>query len=508
MKPLARIRLSRFQVNLLTNLVGKGWVALIALAFVPVYIRFLGIEAYGLIGLFAALQAMAQLLDLGISPTVNRELARYSALSKGEGEARDLVRSLEIIAWPIGFILGAVTYGLAPWIAASWIRAETIPIEVLQQAIQLMGIVLALQWPLGLYYGGLIGLQRQALSNSARIVTGTLAALGSVAVLLWISADILTFFRWQAVISAGQVLTVMFLLWRSLPPSGRRPRVVVESLRRVRRFAAGMTGVTITSIVATQLDKVILSSLLSLEAFGYYALAGVIASGLRIVVTPVFDALFPRLSALIAIGDEEGLRSLYHRGAQLMSTLVLPLGLVLALFSYEVVKLWTGDPSTAEQAAPLVTALVIGTALNALWFLPYSLQLASGWTGLAVGLNTVLATALIPALFILTERYGAVGAASAWPMLNGAGVLASSVLTHRRLLKGEWGRWLGDDLVRPLIGATAIIVAVRLLVPRVSDPVLELAVLFGALIAGMILAAVFAPSLRSWALVRLSTRAT
>ena len=44
--------------------------------FVPVYISYLGIEAYGLIGLFATLQAWLSLLDLGLSPTLNREMAR------------------------------------------------------------------------------------------------------------------------------------------------------------------------------------------------------------------------------------------------------------------------------------------------------------------------------------------------------------------------------------------------------------------------------------------------
>ena len=38
--------------NFVANYFGQGWQALMGLAFVPVYIRYLGIESYGLIGIF------------------------------------------------------------------------------------------------------------------------------------------------------------------------------------------------------------------------------------------------------------------------------------------------------------------------------------------------------------------------------------------------------------------------------------------------------------------------
>ena len=38
--------------NVLANFAGRAWSALMALAFLPLYIRFLGIESYGLVGIF------------------------------------------------------------------------------------------------------------------------------------------------------------------------------------------------------------------------------------------------------------------------------------------------------------------------------------------------------------------------------------------------------------------------------------------------------------------------
>ena len=95
--------------NIIANFAGQGWSALMGLAFVPLYIKFLGIEAYGLIGFFAMLQGAFQILDFGLSQTMNREMARYSAIPDKAGEARDLVRTLEVGYWIIGFVISIVT---------------------------------------------------------------------------------------------------------------------------------------------------------------------------------------------------------------------------------------------------------------------------------------------------------------------------------------------------------------------------------------------------------------
>ena len=60
--------------NLIANYIGQGWRFLISLAFVPLYIKYLGIEAYGLIGIFAMLQAWLGLLDMGMKPALGREI--------------------------------------------------------------------------------------------------------------------------------------------------------------------------------------------------------------------------------------------------------------------------------------------------------------------------------------------------------------------------------------------------------------------------------------------------
>ena len=64
--------------NIIANYLGHGWRVLMGLAFIPLYIKYLGIETYGLIGIFAILQAWLGLLDMGMRPALGREMARFT----------------------------------------------------------------------------------------------------------------------------------------------------------------------------------------------------------------------------------------------------------------------------------------------------------------------------------------------------------------------------------------------------------------------------------------------
>ena len=83
--------------NIAANFIGRFWTSLIGIVFVPVYIHFIGIEAYGLLGVFATFQFLLGLLDMGLSTTLNRELAKFNA-AKGHGQyMNNLVFTMEAL---------------------------------------------------------------------------------------------------------------------------------------------------------------------------------------------------------------------------------------------------------------------------------------------------------------------------------------------------------------------------------------------------------------------------
>jgi O-antigen/teichoic acid export membrane protein len=231
-----------------------------------------------------------------------------------------------------------------------------------------------------------------------------------------------------------------------------------------------MAAISALGVVLSQLDKVILAKLLPLDEFGYYSLAWTVATGLYFLIGPLFSALFPRFTQLVAQQDEPNLRRLYHEGCQWMSVILLPVAAVIAMFSAELMRLWTGDALIAAHSHLLLSLVIVGTALNGLMSLPTALQFAYGWTSLGVATNLVAVAALVPLMFVLTSRFGAAGGAAAWVLLNAAYVLLAVPVMHRRILRGEQWRWYGVDVGLPLLAALVAAGGCRWLFDHLGSP--------------------------------------
>jgi len=451
--------------NVLANAGGRIWAAGLSLAIVPIQIHFVGIEAYGLLGVFQSLIVIFSLLDLGLGNVLNRELARYSMQSGREQEMRDLVRTIEFAYWAIGLVIGVVVALLAAPIADHWLQASTLPRDQLIDALLLMGIAIACQWPRALYYSGLMGLQSQVTMNIAAAAVATVLNVGGILILWQMSASITALLAWYAVVGFAETLLAAWLLWRTLPaapvPASFKPHLLAE----LWRYAAGMTGISVMTVVLTQVDKIILSKVLPLEAFGYYSLASRVAAVLYFLIGPVTTAYFPRFSQLTGSEHREELARIYHKGCQLMSVAVLPATAVLALYPAELLLLWTRDPVLVANCSAILAVLALGNALNGMMGLPASLQFAHGWTRLVLVFNTVAVLLLAPLTYLMATLYGGLGAACVWLALNVGYVAIMLRLMHQRLLPGQLGAWLGRDFGAPLAAAFAAAGLCKLLIP-------------------------------------------
>jgi O-antigen/teichoic acid export membrane protein len=490
--------MSKIKQNIAANFIGNFWTTVMGLVFLPIYIKFVGIEAYGLVGFLVTLQAVFSLLDMGLSTTLNRELARLSVYKSNARKMRDMVRSLEIFYWIIACLIGVSIAFMSPIIAQNWLNAIELKADTVQQAIMVMGWAIALQFSTNLYAGGLLGLQRQVLYNCIISCIATLRGVGAVFVLWRISPTVQAFFVWQIAVNGLQLILTAGFLWHSLPKTGSKARVNLGSIREIWRFAVGVGGTAALALILTHLDKIILSRLLTLEFFGYYTLAGTVAMGLYRISGPIFLALYPRFTQLATAGDAKALVTLYHIGCQLMTVLILPVTLTIAFFSREILFIWTQNSVIVEHTSLILSLLTVGISLNGLMHLPYALQLAYGWTKLAFYTNLIATTILGPLIYVMATQYGSVGAATVWIFLNGGYILFSLQIMHRRLLPTEKWRWYLEDSGKPFLAAFATIGLGKWLIGTSSSPWLMVTGIIGIYITSVIVSACAAPQINIW----------
>jgi O-antigen/teichoic acid export membrane protein len=436
--------------NVVANYVGQGWAALMGIAFVPLYVKVLGIESYGLVGVFAVLQAWMTLLDLGLTPTLSREMARLRAGAHTAESIRDLLRSLELIYALLAVLMVAAVWFGAQAVVQGWLKAGNLSQSVMIDSIRIMGFVLAARWLEQVYRGALLGMQDQVWLNVAQAGLATLRWAGAYLIVAYVSPTILAFFAWQGAVSCFTSASLIHRTYAMLPRAGRSGKFNVSALREVKSFATGMFLSAALTFALTQADKIVISKMLSLEQLGFYMLAGTAAGGLMQLIVPMNNAIYPRLTEQVTKDDHEAVARTYHQACEWMAAIIIPPALLLIFFAHPVLLLWTGDEHLSQSVQSLLVLLTLGTLCNGLMNLPYMLQLAHGWTSLTVRTNLVAVLLVVPAIVWAVPRYGAVGAAGAWFALNLGYLVVGAHLMHRRLLPQSKWRWYRQAVAMPL----------------------------------------------------------
>lgn len=468
------------------------------LAFIPLYIKYLGIEAYGLIGLFAVLQSWLGLLDMGMTPTLGREMARFTGGSHSVQSIRDLLRSIELIAAGVALLIaGGVALG-AQWIANSWLKVEALPTIVVAQAFTIMGLVIALRFVEGVYRSAILGLQRQVLFNAVNSAMATLRGLGAVGILAWVSPTIEAFFIWQGVVSIATLAILGATTYVTLPRGDCSGRFSVDALRGVWRFAGGILLMSILNMMA-QVDKIILSRILTLKDYGTYMLAVNTAFTLFILIAPISQAYYPRYCEMHARGDTRALIESYHRASQLVTVFAGSTAIVLAMYSETILKLWMGDVEVSKNVAQLVSFFAIAYLMLGMLVLPKDMMLAHGWVSLYVTLYAFVTPVVIGLSLCIVPQYGVEGAA--YILIAHATVLFITMINflHRRILNTEKWRWCTQDVLIPLATASLGVGLLKLLWPVQRTTLEQVMVLIIAVIVSLAASASMATHLRQHA---------
>jgi O-antigen/teichoic acid export membrane protein len=485
------------KANITANFVGNGWAALIALIFVPIYLKYIGAEGYGLIGIFASLQVVLSLLDSGLSTSLNKEMARLNVLRGKEQQMRNLVKTLGSVYWGMALVAGLIALCLSPLLARYWVHPVNLDVQTITYAFMLLSISLVFQFPSGFYSGGLLGLQRQVMLNVIRIVFATLKSVGALVVLVFVSKSVLAFFGWTLFVAILQSFTLKFILWHYLPKTESKAIFDVQELKNIWRFAAGMVGISLTAILLTQVDKIILSKVLSLEQFGFYTVACTLGLVISQIVGPLTQSYFPKFSALISLNKIEELKNLYHQGCQLISVLVLPATFILFFFSKELIFIWTHNETTVTNTWLVASVYTLGTGLNGLIGIPYQLTLAYSWTKLAFYQNIFFLCLMIPLTIYLSLHYGALGGALSWAVINLLYFLITPTLIHNKILKNEKAYWYWHDSFKLLLVCITTIYLAKYSIP-LNDLTIasQLLILTSVGVTSLVISIFFARNLR------------
>jgi len=471
--------MSSLRKNVLAMYVSQILTTLIGLVMLPIYVRYLGLEAYGLVGVFMMLQGWFVLLDLGFSTTILREAARHRSGANSAASLRNLLFALEAVFLVVAFAAAVFLVLASKWLAAHWLRVESLNLATVETAIVLMAPALAMRFISGLFRSLLTGFEDLVWLGTFNVLVALMRFAAVIPAFELFGGSPIVFFIVQLIVAALELAVLIARGFRHVPGLPKPP-IDFGSLRPLLSFSLSAAFIGAVWVVVTQIDKLILSAILPLSEYGVFSLVGLAANGLLILSTPISGALVPRLMSLHASGDQASLVSLYRRATQLTAATALPIAILMITFPGQLLWAWTGNAQATTEGAPVLSLYAAGTGLLTVSSYAAYLQFSYGKLRLHVVGNILFLLLLVPLMAVLATHYGAVGAGFAWAALNAAYLFIWVPLVHRRFLPSLHWRWLLGDVGLIALPAAALALLLRLGLQFPSD----------RLLVGVILAAI------------------
>lgn len=435
--------------NILANYIGQFYVIIIGIVMVPYYLKYLGAEAYGLVGFFALMQSWMSLLDMGFSPTLSREVAKVLG-NRREQDIKNftsLFKSLEFLFMIVAILVTICIVVLSDWISSNWLKIEELNLNLVAYCIELMGVMIGLRFLSSLYRSGINGAEVQVWLNKINIILVTFRFVGVLFILEFISQDVKYFFEYQLIISLIEFFLFTYKFYSIIGIKTYYVYFSYKSIRPILPFALGIAYTSGIWILLTQLDKLLLSTILPLKEYGYFALIGMITNAIIQVTAPISKAILPRMTNLLAQGKDKEMISIYKQSTQIVALTVFSIVGIVAMYSYQLLYSWTGNLDASIWGKDILSWYVLGNAILAIGSFQYYLQFAYGKLKMHVYYNTISAFISVPIIIYAAYSFGAIGVAITWFVLRLVSFIIWTPIVHHKFAPGLHKNWILHDIM-------------------------------------------------------------
>lgn len=464
--------------NSLWNLIGQSSPLIAAVLAIPLLIKGIGVERFGVLSLTWMVIGYFSLFDLGLGRALTKLVSEKLGTGQTE-EIPEIVLTTLFLMSLLGIVGGVVIMQLADWIVASVLSVP----QALQGEAANAFWLLAWSVPVVIVTTGLRGIleayHRFDLVNLVRVPMGIMTFLGPLAVLPFsnrLDAMVLVLLFLRIILC----LVHAILCERAVPGVLGRFSISRRYLRPLLGFGGWMTVTNIFGPLMVYLDRFVIAGSASMAAVAYYVIPYEMITKLLVVPSALVGVLFPAFSSSLA-GDRRYAIDLFHKGVRWIFLALFPIVLLATIFASDVLRLWLSD-EFSQRGTSVLQWLALGVFLNGLAQIPFTFIQGAGRPDFTAKMHFVELPFYLIALNACLQQWGIVGAAAAWALragLDAVALLAISGWLEKGLRKG-----LRKDALIAISGA--IVLAVASSIP--DDLWIKLTFTAGAIVSFVFLA--------------------
>lgn len=410
------IRGGRLAKNVIWSLLSVAIPFLVAIVTIPILIEAIGKDRFGLLAISWMFVGYFSLFDFGLGRALTVLVAKYLGEEKCE-QIPGLAWTAMIMMALLGLTGFALVYLLTPWLVGSVLN---VPVELKPETIKAF-YLLSLSIPFVIITVGLRGViaayQRFDVLTAIRVPMGIFTFVGPVAVLPFS----LSLYPIVAVLVIGRFIAMLahiFVLLRTVPAIRRHCSLDTKQLGPLFGYGGWMTISNMVVPLMVSMDRFVIGAVLSMTAVAFYTTPFEIVFRLLVIPTAFVAVLLPAQSTTLAIekGDERTYSAeLFNKGLSYVYITLFPLLLVIAVFSYDGLKLWVGD-EFASNGYMVMQWLAVGVLFYGLSLVPFSLVQSAGHADWSAKLHLLELPVYYALLWWVLPEYGILGAAAIWTL--------------------------------------------------------------------------------------------
>ncbi|MFM2596696.1 lipopolysaccharide biosynthesis protein [Vibrio fortis] len=426
----------KFLKDTIYNYASKLYIGLASVLLIPFFFRILGSDAYGIVGYFSVILIWLQILDMGLSNTLNRQTAIFSARGYSKESYLSVVNKVRFFYFLVAVLFLIIAAFNLDYIANEIIDSK-IPKPDLYLYIYLMIFSISFRWLVMPFRSILIGFEKHKSIAKLDVMSETIKSPLCLLLVYIFPDKLLVFFICQT-LSSLSLLISFYALSRRAIDNQESSSINVLSLKEFISFASRIFSVSFAWLVTSQSDKLFLSNQLSAQEYGLLTVLFQLASIIMFLSSPFSVALLPRL---VRVAKEEGgekLETFYRKSYKFSSLFLLIPVLIFFFFSKELIVLWTGVEGNIDNSVIVFRLYLLGNYIFALSSFSYYIQYAFGDISRHSKVSILASIVMLPIYYISSVFFGAFGTGIVWLFYNLIMLFIWGVYIHNTILSKNY----------------------------------------------------------------------
>ncbi|RJO61671.1 hypothetical protein C4544_02105 [candidate division WS5 bacterium] len=423
---------SKILGNSIYNLLGWLLPLIVNFLTVPLVVRMLGNDSYGILMLFTAVIGYFSIIDINLTAGSMKYISEYYA----KGDEKSLNEVLTLSLW--GYVIIGIFGAAIMYLSVDWFLMDLLKVpQDLKVAARVVFQLASVGFFLNLVQKYLSSIPQSIhrFDVSAKIEAGFgVALMVLTVVMLYMGFELSGVVVLRVLILVFNCVAIFMAVKKIMPFACFNSRVSGDIVRKMKTFSGYSFLSSAATSITANFDRLVIGSVISSAAVTFYSIPFMLVARLMTVSQRLSMVLFPVASEIGALGKREDIYRIYIKMNRHVFFLNIALTAVICLFSKQILSIWMGD-EFAQKTYVILILISLGYFADTLTNLPslvndgFNFPQITGFFALARAIVGVVA------LLFGTIHYGLIGAATAYLLSSYTVGILFLLYVHKKTIK-------------------------------------------------------------------------